>query len=119
MLLLYFDPEKEIVIQLDTSNRGLVIALLQEGKTVAFALKSLAETEQQYANIEQELLAVVFGCEYFQIYIYGCAFQVESYHKPLKMINLKNLITTSSCLQQILFHFQGYDMTIVYHPGKQ
>lgn len=94
MLLTYFDPEKETVIQLDTSNTGLGAAFLQEGKPIAFVLKSLTKREQHQV--------VVFGCERFQTYIYGCAFQVESNHKPLEMINLKNLIAVLTHLQGVI-----------------
>ena len=51
------------------------------------------DTETRYANIEQELLAIVFGCEKFHTYLYGRSFVVESDHKPLEMICLKNLIS--------------------------
>ena len=63
MLLHYYDPPKKSVIQVDASSRSLGEALIQEGKPIAFASKFLTETDQRYANIEQELLAVVFGCE--------------------------------------------------------
>ena len=61
MLLPYYDPSKKSVIQIDTSSRGFGAALIQKGKSIAFASKSLTKTEQRYANIERELLAVVFG----------------------------------------------------------
>ena len=51
--------------------------------------KALTDTEQRYANIERELLAVVFGCERFHTYVYGKPFVVESDHKPLEMIQKK------------------------------
>ena len=91
MLLRYYDPSKKSTIQVDASSRGLGAALIQEGKPIPFASKSLNETEQRYANIERELLAVVFGCERFRTYIYSCSFEVESDHKPLGIICLKNL----------------------------
>ena len=46
-------------------------SLLQQGEPVAFASKSLSETEQRYANIERVLLAVVFTCEQFKTYVLG------------------------------------------------
>ena len=125
MLLTYFDPskkkkkKKKTSIQLEASNKGLGAVLLQEGKLIAFASKALTETEQRYANIERELLAVVLGCEQFRTHIYGCDFQVESDHKPLEIISLKNLIASLPRLQRILLGLQGYDMTIVYRPGKE
>ena len=70
-IVTYFDPSKEMILQVDVSSRGIGAALTQDGKSVTFASKSLSETEQRYANIECELLAVVFGCERFHTYIYS------------------------------------------------
>ena len=58
-----FDTTKPVVVQVDASQVGLGAALLQEGKPIAFASKSLSPTEQRYANIEHEMLATVFGVE--------------------------------------------------------
>ena len=52
-----------MTIQVDASQVGLGAALLQNGKPIAFASKALTETECRYANIEREMLAVVFGAE--------------------------------------------------------
>ena len=84
---------KETTIQVDASGRGLGAVLTQNGKLIAFASKSLIETEQRYANIERELLTVVFGCERFHTHVYGKHFTVESNHKPFEMIQQKSLIT--------------------------
>ncbi|KAK3728042.1 hypothetical protein QZH41_004796 [Actinostola sp. cb2023] len=59
--LTYFDPKKETVLQVDASTKGLGAALLQDDKPVAFASKALTDVETRYANIERELLAVVYG----------------------------------------------------------
>ena len=119
MLLHYYDPSKKSVIQVDASSRGLGAALIQEGKPIAFASKSWTETEQRYANIEQELLAVVFGCERFRTFIHGCAFEVEGDHKPLGMTCPKNLTAAPPRLQWMLLRLQEYDMVIKYRPGKE
>ena len=44
---------------------------------------------------------------------------VESDHKPLEMICLKNLISAPVRLQRILLRLQQYDMVITYRPGKE
>ena len=54
-----------MTIQVDASQVGLGVALLQNGKPMAFASKAFIKTECQYANIEREMLAVVFGVERF------------------------------------------------------
>ena len=65
LALSYLDLTKETMIQVDTSKIGLGAALIQDGRPIAFASKALTNTEQRYANIERELLPVVFGCERF------------------------------------------------------
>ena len=115
----YFDVRKPVTIQVDASGKGLGAALLQEGCPVAFASKALTPTEQRYANIERELLACVFGAEHFHTYVFGQAFTIESDHKPLEQINLKNLADTPARLQRMLLRLQNYDLKIKYKPGKQ
>ena len=67
----YFNPSLPMTIQVNDSQVGLGAALLQNGKPIAFASKALTETKCQYANIEREMLAAVFGAERFCTYIYG------------------------------------------------
>ena len=117
--LAYFDPKKPTRVQVDASQKGLGAALVQDGQPIAFASKSLSEVEQRYANIERELLAVVFGCERFHTYLFGRPFVVESDHKPLEMIHLKNLGAAPPRLQRMLMRLQNYDLNIEYKPGKE
>ena len=44
--LAYFDRDKDTVIQVDASGRGLGAVLLQEGRPIAYASKSLTDTEK-------------------------------------------------------------------------
>jgi hypothetical protein len=69
--LKYFDKDAEVTLQCDASERGLGACILQQGQPVAFASRSLTETEVNYAQIEKELLAIVFGTERFENYVYG------------------------------------------------
>ena len=62
---------------------------MQDGKPVAFASKSLTPTEQRYAITS--MLVVVFGCEHVHTYVFGNPFTIDSDHKPLEMISLKNI----------------------------
>ena len=117
--LRYFDPSLPVTIQVDASWVGLGAALLQKGKPMVFASKALTKTECQYANIEREMLAAIFGAERFQMYIYSRSFTIESDHKPLESISQKNLADTPAHLQCMLLHLQGYDYTIHYHPSKE
>ena len=71
-----------------------------------------------YAQIEKELVAVVFGCEKFHCYVYGNPIDVDSDHKPLVSISTNPLAQASPRLQRLLLRLQRYDVTINYLPGK-
>ena len=58
-ILAYYDPTKEVTLQVDASMTDLGAALLQDKKPIVFASKALTDTESRYANIERELLVVV------------------------------------------------------------
>ena len=89
--LRYYDRRKPVTVQADASQRGLGACLLQDGQPIAYASKSLTDTETRYTNIERELLAIVFACQRFNTYVLGRPFTVESDHKPLEMIHQKSL----------------------------
>lgn len=118
-VLSYFDPTKDTVLQCDASQTGLGACLLQEGHPVCYASRALTQTEERYAQIEKELLAVVFGMEKFETYTYGRKVVVESDHKPLEIICRKNLLSAPKRLQRMLLRLQKFDIEVVYTPGTQ
>ena len=67
--LQYFNICKAVTVQVDTSEKGLGVTLLQDGNPVAFASKALMLMKQCYVNIECELLTCVFGAEWFYTYV--------------------------------------------------
>ena len=115
----YIDICRPVIIQVDASKKGLGAALLQDGCPVAFASKVLTPTKQYYANTECELLACIFGAEWFCTYAFGCEFTIESDHKPLEQIMFKNLADAPAHLQRMLLCLQDYDIHIKYWPGRE
>ena len=113
-VLKYFDPEIEPVLQCDASMHGLGACLMQDGHPVAYASRSLTPTEANYAQIEKELLAIVFGMEQFETYLYGRKVLVESDHKPLEAILKKGLLSAPKRLQRMLLRLQRYDIEVIY-----
>ena len=106
------------MLQVDVSKGGLGACLLQDGHPVAYASRSLSSAEENYAQIEKELTAVVFGCEKFHCHVYGKLIDIDSDHKPLVSISRKPLVQASPRLQRLLFRLEKYDVTINYFPGK-
>ena len=92
-ILSYYDSKKPLMIQCDASEKGLGAALLQEGQPIAFASRALTDTETRYAQIEKEMLAIVFAAEKFDQYTFGHSVTVQSDHKPLESILKKPLFS--------------------------
>jgi len=76
------------VLQTDASCTGIFAILLQEDELtkhpVAFASKKLLPREQNYFTIEREALAIVWGVQKFQKYLYGQHYYLETVHHPLQ-----------------------------------
>ena len=68
-ILAYYDPNKETILQTDTSIKGLGACLMQQGKPVYFGSKALTETQKGYVVIELESLAVLWAMEKFHHFL--------------------------------------------------
>ena len=99
---------------------ALGAVLLQNNHPIAYASRALTDTQQRYAQIEKEMLAVVFGCTKFHDYIYGMPnVEVESDHKPLEAILKKPLHQAPLRLQKMIMTTQKYSLNVTYQPGKE
>ena len=94
--------------------------MLQEGIPIAYASNALTETEIRYAQIEKEMLAIVFACNKFRQYIYGKHnIYINTDHRPLVRIIEKPLNDISTQLQKMRLRLQQYDIKLSYIPGKE
>lgn len=84
--LAIFDPSKPLTIQTDSSKDKLGCVLRQEHGPVAYASRTLTKSEQRWAQIEKEPLAIVFACQKFHYFVYGREFLVQSDQKPLETL---------------------------------
>ena len=118
-VLRYYSLDDEVTVQCDASQLGLGAALLQNGQPIAYASRALTSAETRYAQIEKELLAIVFACERFNAYLYGRdEVTVETDHKPLVSIVLKLLNLAPQRLQRMLLRLQKYNLVLKYKKGK-
>ena len=101
------------------TSTGLGACLMQNSRPVAYASRSLSEYETRYAQIEKELLVIVFAVTKFHYFIYGTQVGVESDHKPLEAILRKPLHKATHRIQLMLLKLMWYKLEIKYVPGSR
>ena len=111
------------MISADASSYGLGAVLLQkhgeEWKPVAFVSRALTETEQRYAQIEKEALAVTWACERFEDYLLGIPFLIETDHKPLvPLLGIKTLDDLPPRILRFRLRLMRYNYVIMHSPGR-
>ena len=121
--LALYNPQVATKTSTDASSYGLGAVLLQEEqgswKAVAFASKALTETEQRYAQIEKESLAIVWACNKFSTFILGLHFKIETDHKPLvPLLSTKHFDTLPPRILRFRLQMARYDYAIHHSPGK-
>lgn len=84
---------------------------------MAYASRALTENERNYAQIEKELLALVYCQKKNYHYTYGNFDQTD--HKPLTAVVRNNLVQTTSRLQRMFLKLDKFQFTVVYVPGKE
>ena len=92
---------------------------MQSGQPVAYASRSLSTTEKHYAQIEKEMLAIVYGLNRFERYTMGRKVVIQSDHKPLEQIQNKSLAETPKRLQRMMLAVQKFDFSIEYKKGAE
>ncbi|XP_047998126.1 uncharacterized protein K02A2.6-like [Leguminivora glycinivorella] len=118
-VLALYDVDAPVLLSVDASRDALGAVLMQGGRPVEFASRTLTDAQRRYAQVEKELLAIVFACERFHQYIFGKEkVVVESDHKPLESIFKKPLMSVPARLQRMLLRLQHYDLHVTYKPGK-
>ena len=63
--LTFYDVTQPVTIRCDASHAGLGASLLQHGKPVAYASRSMSNAEKNYAQIEKKMLSITFAVRKF------------------------------------------------------
>jgi hypothetical protein len=118
--LKYFRVNEPVVVQTDASTEGLGAVLLQEGRPICYGSRSLTESEKNYAPIELELLAILYGMQKFDQFVFGNPdVTIHTNHSPLESIFKKPLHQAPKRLQSMLLALQRYPSKVVYKPGSE
>ena len=90
-MLTHFDCNLPVLLACDTSSIGLGAVLshrMPDGaiKPIAFASRTLSQTEKRYSQLDKEALAIIFAIKKFHLFLYGRTFELWTDHKPLVYI---------------------------------
>ena len=124
--LRHFDIHRDTRIACDASHNGLGAVLEQltsDGwRPISFASRHLNEAEKNYSTNELEMLAVVWGAEYFRNYVLGRKFLIVTDHKALVSLlngNNKKNKTMFSRLTRWLDRLIPFDFQVEHKPGAK
>ena len=122
--LALYDPSTPTKVSADASAFGLGAVLLQQHnstwKPVAFASRSISETERRYAQIEKEALATAWACEKFADFIIGKHVEIETDHKPLvPLLGSKDLDRLPPRVLRFRLRLDRFSYDIKHVPGKE
>ena len=98
---------------------SLGACLLQHGQLLEYASWAMTKAEVNYAQIEKELLAIVFGLDRLEQYVQGRPVKVETDHKPPESIFKKSLISAPKRLQHMMLRLQKYHLKAMYKKGSE
>ena len=84
----HYDPNLPLKLAADASQYGVGVVISNvllggDERPIAFASRSLSKSEQNYAQIDKEALALIFGILKFYAYIFGRKFTLVTDHQPL------------------------------------
>ena len=122
-ILALYNPLSPTKICSDASSFGLGAVFMQQKESqwhpVAYASRSMSETEQKYAQIEKEALAATWACEKFSTYIIGMKFLIDMDHKPLvPLLGEKHLDSLPPRILRFRLRLNRFNYSITYVPGK-
>jgi len=120
-VLQFYNAEKPIQFEVDSSINGCGVIMLQNNKPVAYASRSFTETESRLlSTIEREATAALYACEKFNAWTFGNPFEIEivTDHKPLISISKKPLHNAPLRLQRIFLRLSRYNVRFTFKPGR-
>ena len=103
---------------MDSLKDGIGAVILQNDQPIEYASRAFTKSERNCAQIDKELLSVVFGLERFGQYTYGRKVLIYNEHRPLETILKKPLSQAPKRLKILAMRINRYDIEFAYAPGS-
>jgi hypothetical protein len=114
-LLVQLDNSKPFQVLCDASGTGLGSVLMQEGRVIAYALRTLRPHEINYHKHDLELVAVVHALKIWRHYLMSNRCNIFTDHKSLKYIFTQSDLNMRE--RRWLELIKDYDVEVHYHFG--
>lgn len=118
----YYDVRDKTQVIADASPVGLGAILVQIDangpRIIAYGNRTLTDCERRYSQTEKEALALVWGVEHFDIFLFGKEFDLVTDHKPLEILFGKKSRPCAR-IERWVLRLQSYKYRIMYKPGKK
>jgi len=116
-----YDPKKDLTLTTDASERAISAVLSQDNHPIFYLSRLLTGSEQNYANIEREALAIVWATCRARQFLLGRHFLLVTDHKPLEFIFDKEKAlpkVTSARLMRWALQLSAFDYSVSYTKGE-
>ena len=115
------DMSREFLVQTDASQRGLGAVLSQTDENgdehpVAYISRKLTPTEEKYAIMEKECLAIIWAIKQWHVYLYGQKFHVQTDHQAIQWLD--RMKSTNNRLTRWSLILQPYHFSVSYRKGS-
>ncbi|XP_064466262.1 uncharacterized protein K02A2.6-like [Ornithodoros turicata] len=126
-LLVHYDVKRPLTLSVDASPYGLGAMLSHvmdngEDAPVFFASRTMTTSERNYAQVDREALAIIFGITKFRQFVTGRRVTIYTDHKPLVgLFNPAKPTPTMISPRMLRWSLQlgALDYQIIYRPGKE
>lgn len=126
-VLVPYNPKLKIELSCDASAYGIASVMshiMADGsaRPVAYASRTLSKAEKNYAQLDKEALAAIFGVKKFHKYLYGQSFTLVTDHAPLTtLLGEKKPIPAQAAARMVRWAIilSAYNYTIVHRRGTE
>ena len=119
-ILAFHQLDEPFILDTDASDKGLgaVFSQVQGGNehVIAYEACALSKVERNYSTTRKELLALVWGTEHFETYLYGRRFLARTDHSALQW--LQNFKNPRGQVAHWLERLSDFNFEVEHHSGQ-